>query len=329
MVGKVEKEDCVMDISKAKIFHSNVLTFRDSLEVFDHSCDDIPRTTHRAKLFSYCKDAGQPVLFRHYRHFHDDEDSFSGYQTKSQDYFALFIFVEGKIGFVVSDVLYTSKFGNMILLKPKEDYTLFIYALENLEYYEIDFPVEFFEEIPEKSPFHSLFLNRKTAATELDMENTDRLFRILTRIDKSIDSEQEYTDFMVYSYLVQAVSLICNHTLSSPKQKPALTPILKKALEYISENLTSLSNTKQVSDYCNVSISYLCKMFKKHLGTSPLEYINTQKLARAKFLLKNGCNVTESCYEAGFGSYNHFVTLFKKTVGMTPTEYQKAEADEH
>jgi len=314
-----------MDISKKNIFNTNFISFRDSLNVFDSSLDDIPRTTHRLKMFSYSKDSGLPILFRHYKHYHDDEDSFSGYKTKSQDYFTLFILVSGKMGLVVSNVLHTSKFGKIVTLKPEEDYTLFMYALENVEYYEIDFPVEYFKLISENSPFYKLFSQNKFSATELNVENTEKLFRILNKIDKSIETEPEYTDFIAYSYLVQAVSLICNHTLNTPKQNIPLTPILKKALEYIAENLPSLSNTKQVSDYCNVSISYLCKMFKKHLSTSPLEYINIQKLSRAKFLLKNGYNVTESCYGAGFGSYNHFVTFFKKTVGMTPTEYQKHE----
>lgn len=314
-----------MDISKKNVFDKNSILFRNSLNTFDNSIDDIPRTTHRLKIFSYNKDSKLPVLFRHYKHYHDDEDSFRGYKTKTQDYFTLYVLVDGKMGLVVSNVLYKSKFGQIVTLKPEEDYTLFIYALEYLEYYEIDFPIEYFTLIPEKSPFHKLFSPNEISVAELSVENTEKLFRILNKIDKTIDSEAAYTDFIAYSYLVQAVSLICNHTLDISKQNTVLPPILKKALGYISENLTSLSNTKQVSDYCNVSISYLCKMFKKHLATSPLEYINTQKLSRAKFLLKNGYNVTESCYESGFGSYNHFVTFFKKVVGMTPTEYQKHE----
>lgn len=314
-----------MDISKKNIFDESLISFRNSLNVFDNSIDDIPRTTHRLKMFSYNKDSKLPILFRHYKHYHDDEDSFQGYKTKTQDYFTLYVLVDGKMGLVVSNVLYKSKFGQIVTLKPEEDYTLFIYALENLEYYEIDFPIEYFKLIPEKSPFHKLFSHNEMSVAELNVENTEKLFRILSKIDKTIDNEAAYTDFIAYSYLVQAVSLICNHSLDISEQNTVLTPILKKALGYISENLTSLSNTKQVSDYCNVSISYLCKMFKKHLSTSPLEYINTQKLSRAKFLLKNGYNVTESCYESGFGSYNHFVTFFKKVVGMTPTEYQKHE----
>jgi len=317
-----------LDISK-NIFSENILKFSDSLDVFDELDDDTQRITHRTKIYSYDKDAHLPILFRHYKYHHNVKGNFTNYKAIAQDYFTLYAFVDAKIRFVISDTLYTAKSGNFITLNPNDDYTMFIYASGNLDYYEISFPSEYFKLTPKNSPFYKLFSLKEISTADLNTKNTKKLFCILNKIDKAIDAECEYIDFIVYSHLVQAASLICENANSAPSQDTMLVPILKKALGYISENLTSLSNTKQVSDYCNVSVSYLCKLFREHLSSSPLEYINIQKLSKAKFLLKNGYNVTESCYEAGFGSYTHFVTTFKKTVGMTPTEYQNSENHEN
>ena len=314
-----------MKLNEKSSANTEICTFNKSLNVFDSSKDDISRTTHRFKMFSYDKDAKAPVLYRHYKHYHDDEVSISGYRTQKQNYYTLFIFVEGKIGLFVSETLYTSGLGKIVTLSPDEDYNLFIYALENLEYYEFDFPKEYFELIPKASPLHKIFLDKDFSGTEVKDKNAEKLFHLLSVIDKTIDSEDDYKDFCVYSLLMQASGLICNTFSGNNNSDSTLSPMLKNALKYISDNLTSLADTKQVADFCNISVSYLCRLFKNHLNTSPLEYINNQKLLRAKFLLKNGYNVTDSCFESGFDNYNYFITKFKNTVGMTPTEYQKSK----
>ena len=307
---------------------SKICTFNESLSVFDVSLQDLSRTTHRMKIYPYSKGANLPVLYRHYKHYHDDEVSISGYRTKSQDYYTLFIFVDGKIGLFSSDKLYTSGFGKVVTLNPHNDYTLFIYTLENLEYYEFDFPIEFLKSIPTESPFHKLFSDKKFSGLMLKENETEKLFRILNKIDTVVDSGEEYAQFAAYSHLMEAAILICNGISQNSVQNPKLNPIVKNAFKYISDNLLTLSDTKEIAKHCNVSVSYLCRMFKKHLDTTPLEYKNNQKLLRAKYLLKNGSNVTEACYESGFDSYNYFITKFRNLAGMTPTEYQKSEGKE-
>ncbi|MBQ4631706.1 MAG: helix-turn-helix transcriptional regulator [Clostridia bacterium] len=310
---------------------SNHETFEKALETFEHSEEDKSRTLQRAAVYSYSKNSDMPILYRHYNHYHNDEKSITGYTNNHLDYYKLYVFVEGKIGMFITDQLYTSDFGKIISLCQNEDYMLFIYELENLEYYEFNFPGDFFEKIGKNSPFHKIFSADKLQfgnSVELSEENTEKLFRIFKKMDNVIEQNGEHKDFLLYSYTVQAMSLICEGTGGENNKTPLLTPLLKNALKYISDNILTINETKQIANHCNVSISYLCRMFKKHLGTSPVEYITSQKLSRAKYLLRNGCNVTESCYESGFKSYNYFITTFRKNIGMTPTEYQKSEMNE-
>lgn len=319
------------EIERYKTESSNRETFEKALEAFELSEEDRGRTVQRSKIFSYSKESKLPILYRHYNHYHDDEKSITGYRNNHLEYYKLYVFVEGKIGMFITDQLYTSGFGKIISLCKDEDYMLFIYELENLEYYEFNFPSDFFENIAETSPFHKIFFKGKSNsgnALELSAQNTEKLFGIFKKMDGVIEQNNEFEDYLLYSYTLQIFSIMCDGSKGVKGEKPLLTPLLKNALEYISKNIMTLNDTKQIADHCNVSISYLCRMFKKHLGTSPVEYITSQKLSRAKYLLKNGHNVTESCYESGFKSYNYFITTFRKNIGMTPTEYQKSEMNE-
>ena len=61
------------------------------------------------------------------------------------------------------------------------------------------------------------------------------------------------------------------------------------------------------------------------MGCSIIEYIQHSKLERAKYLLTSSdMSVDGISVELGFSSRNYFTTLFKKQVGMLPTEYRKA-----
>ena len=60
---------------------------------------------------------------------------------------------------------------------------------------------------------------------------------------------------------------------------------------------------------------------------SPIDYMNSHKLAHARYLLKNGANTTEACYGSGFSNYNYFITTFKKYTGQTPSQFRKHSVD--
>jgi AraC-like DNA-binding protein len=56
------------------------------------------------------------------------------------------------------------------------------------------------------------------------------------------------------------------------------------------------------------------------------EYVQKLRLEKAAELLKaDTLSVTEAGREAGFGNTAYFITLFKKTNGMTPGQFRTAQ----
>ena len=101
-------------------------------------------------------------------------------------------------------------------------------------------------------------------------------------------------------------------------------PLIGTAIKYIDENYLSISKINEVSNHCYISESYLCRIFRRQLGISPIDVINSRKIIHAKKLLGNGYDVTDTCFASGFNSYCYFIALFKKATGMTPAKYRKA-----
>lgn len=303
-------------------FQSNLTAFKQTI--------DISRTTSRCALYSYCKDAKTPVIFRHYVHWHGDSEGFYGYEKKTLDYCKMYIFIEGKFNFLIEDNMCAPVCGNVITIRSGEGYNSFFYALSNVDYYEIDFPPEFFENIPEGSPFYNLFFEREAGQSNLislGHQAMTKMFQGLEKIESLIERKPNHADFLIYSRLVQLCALVSDAFADRKNENSdrKIPPTLKTALKYISENYLSLDDTKKIAEHCHISVSYLCRLFKNTLGTTPIEYINNQKLSHAKYMLKNGHNVTDTCYASGFNSYNYFISIFKKNVGQTPSEYRKSE----
>ena len=72
---------------------------------------------------SFARDTDLPIAFIHYRHgahAHSDKR----YKRKN-DFSTVFIFVQGGIGFLFEEALYTPSFGEAILVREKEPFSVF------------------------------------------------------------------------------------------------------------------------------------------------------------------------------------------------------------
>lgn len=67
----------------------------------------------------------------------------------------------------------------------------------------------------------------------------------------------------------------------------------------------------------------ICREFKDHFHSSPLQYLHRMRIQAAKDLLtETDLKVHEIGYEVGYENTNHFITHFKKLAGTTPSEYR-------
>jgi len=98
-----------------------------------------------------------------------------------------------------------------------------------------------------------------------------------------------------------------------------LTPVI----QYIEQNLSEpgLSN-QALADQLGISEVYLRKLFLRHLGTTPKQYVLALRLRKAKQLLTDTYfTISAIAEQCGFSNVYHFSREFKQKCGMTPTEF--------
>ena len=84
--------------------------------------------------------------------------------------------------------------------------------------------------------------------------------------------------------------------------------------------------TAAIASDVGLSTSYLRDLFRQTEGVALLEYVGSRRLELAKkLLLDSGAPVREVCEQAGFINYSYFFTYFKKSTGLTPSEFREIE----
>jgi two-component system response regulator YesN len=100
--------------------------------------------------------------------------------------------------------------------------------------------------------------------------------------------------------------------------------ILRKAVEYIQAHFSEQVTLNEVAVHTYVSTYYISRMFKRELGKNFVDYLNEIRIEKAKELLKDVRYKTYEVAESvGIPDAHYFSRLFKKYVGVTPTEYRE------
>lgn len=99
---------------------------------------------------------------------------------------------------------------------------------------------------------------------------------------------------------------------------------IAKTVLYIRKHLNEAIELEKLAEISCLSKGHFIRLFKKELGTTPLQYINQKKIEKAQLLLiTEELAVKEIAFQLAFDDYSYFNRLFKKTTGVTPQEYRR------
>ena len=123
---------------------------------------------------------------------------------------------------------------------------------------------------------------------------------------------------------ILTVYLAHNHTVKDASGMPAWLD------RYLEEFQIKSNLIQGVSYFENIPVSrgHLCRLFKKHLHMTVIQYVNDAKLSyAARALLQSDVPIIEISEDIGFSSLSHFYRLFRSKYGVTPNEYRILGAD--
>ena len=129
----------------------------------------------------------------------------------------------------------------------------------------------------------------------------------------SVESSLDLQKDMIRKYCL----LVKEHSLKN------YSPLIGKVVTLISYDLSANLSLNHIALLMNVNASYLSATFKKEVGQTLTDYVNSSRMELAVYILSHSDKqiqvVAEEC---GILDANYFIKLFKKQYGLTPTQYK-------
>ena len=151
-----------------------------------------------------------------------------------------------------------------------------------------------------------------------EMESADTE-EVLAESGKNMESAIAYAEKMIS----QAIEIRDQNSGNKNRS------ILKTAVDFIdSHYMDEEISLNTVANVANVSSNHFSALFSQNMGQTFIEYLTSLRMNKAKELLRcTGMRSSEIAGEIGYKDAHYFSYLFKKTQGMTPSDYRKAREE--
>lgn len=190
--------------------------------------------------------------------------------------------------------------------------------------YNNDFFNHFVKTIISNNQIEYLYLNNNN----LNDHHLLLLFNKLLLLYKSSISEKEILYYSIIFKIWHKFYTILkkNFNLSELNSSNISNDLIiqKNMTAYIYKNYTQNISLNDIAESGNICRSKCCKLFKKYLNQTPIDFLNTYRLEISKSLLINSnLNITKIALNSGFNHLSYFSKLFYQKYNFTPKEYRK------
>lgn len=109
----------------------------------------------------------------------------------------------------------------------------------------------------------------------------------------------------------------------SLRQANSYSLAIENAIRYIKSNYMNKITNKEISEITCYHEYHANRLFEKHTGMTIHQYLMETRITEAKkLLLSSDMSICCIAEETGFNSSSHFITCFKKLVGLPPSVYK-------
>ena len=100
--------------------------------------------------------------------------------------------------------------------------------------------------------------------------------------------------------------------------------LIQRVRNYIEQHYCEQISLSEVADLMDVNPTYLSSIFESEQGESYSKYVLRLRIERAALLLRTHPvgNISDIATDVGYLSAKHFISVFKKYYGMTPSEFR-------
>lgn len=237
----------------------------------------------------------------------------------SHSHYEIYYLYKGSRTFLLSNALYVLHAPVLVVIPP---YTMHKTEGGPFERYNIDVSDEYLNEF-QREVLDLKALSRISPSEE----HGKRILELLTELS-SIDKRQKRGEqqinalFSYFVYLLDKIEVDEDSTHTSDENK--MSPLVLRVINYFNEHYVENITLDGLSQKFFASKTTLIYNFKRYTNCSPIDFLLSVRLTKAKEKLVNTKkSIEEIALSCGFSSANYFGLIFKKKEGLSPSDYRK------
>ncbi|WP_114783535.1 AraC family transcriptional regulator [Botryobacter ruber] len=170
-----------------------------------------------------------------------------------------------------------------------------------------------------------LYYNRYTAGLQAEVnpvpytESRISLFnQLLTTLESGLGERE-----------IEICNLQFLHFLTTFVYQRELNPLagksdaVSRSVAFMKEHLNSNFTIRELASQQSLSVSQFSGLFRRKTGFAPMQYFNQLKVQQScQYLYFTDRSIKEICLELGFEDPYYFSRLFKKLMGLSPSQYR-------
>ena len=100
--------------------------------------------------------------------------------------------------------------------------------------------------------------------------------------------------------------------------------VINGITRFMQEHLAEEISLSALSEEFHMNPQYISQLFKNEIGVGFLAYLTSIRMEKAKkLLLSTSLSIGEVAEQSGYGDYRVFTKVFKKSEGITPSQYRR------
>lgn len=242
-------------------------------------------------------------------------------------------FLKGTGSALVEGSLYSINPGDLLILNQSEIHVLTVDDClhERISLYIQESIMEMFG--CDSHHFFDIFYNRGNGTNNVISADVVRSLGIGDQFQKILEFSKRNTVEGSVLALCGIIELLdtLNQASEAPSGDMPVTPISNKhvnqIIKYLSENYTKKINIDELAGMFHFNKHYLCRLFKESTGTSIVEYCTYKRILAFNQLVCQNVPLESAAYQVGFHNYSNFYRLYRRHMGISPSEYKHQVAE--
>lgn len=192
-----------------------------------------------------------------------------------------------------------------------------------------DFMGQHVLELPEMKKIKKMILNSRQGLKIQD-KNKDKMTALMQAMVEQPGAEKIISLLSLLNGIAESkdTKVLSSRSFSDDSTQIGLERI-NKVFAYIFENFSEEISLKKISGIANMSPTAFCRYFKTHTNKTFSSFIIETRIHHScKLIVNENKTLSEIAFESGFNNLSYFAKLFKKIIGVSPSEYRKKLAIE-